>query len=465
MLVITAFAILLASCDAGNNKSASGPASTSAKPTPNVETLLSGRGLNQPSAVEVRPGTDEAWVTNYGDDSVTIVSLSGRDPKVIRQAQDAFAEHFVARPSGLSFDESGRYLAVSNDSNNELRDMDFKINPERNIYFKGSNFMGPTLFASDTFALAGQSKKYLADWPQPGYGHDPKDNVSQNECPPQYWSSEVNLCKWPREGSHVDMLHESPLSAGIVNERKNIYWVLDGCGTRDAANKCRADGHVVMYDFNRDHQEGNGFHGDGVVRRFPTATFTRVEGVSSGMLVHDGWLYYSDTGKGAIRRVNLASGTAQVMVAPWFDRPATHDAQGPGTIDWSYVPNSPGDGDTPPVIKDWITGRGDAASISAAGDRWIKPQEVLAEYSYVAGSIVEEIGAGTVTRPAGMTAGPDGFFVADAANGTIREYSWDGSAKRVFETGRKSLSGLTYRSGALIFTDRTGNSLFRLPLA
>ena len=84
------------------------------------------------------------------------------------------------------------------------------------IGFENTYFMGPALFASDTYALAGQNKTYLEDWAQPGWDHDLPDDIPEDDCPDQYWSEEVEQCLYPREGSHLDMLHGSPLSAGIA---------------------------------------------------------------------------------------------------------------------------------------------------------------------------------------------------------------------------------------------------------
>ncbi len=271
---------------------------TTTSSTEDITTVVAGQEMDEPSAIAVRPnGDDELWVTNRGSDSITIIrhAPAGASAETRR---DGYAEHFIARPSGISFDPTGKYFAVANDSSNEVRGMEFTANPERNVYFKNNNFMGPALFASDTYALAGQNKDYLEDWPQPGLGHDPPDDIPKDDCPNEYWSEEVGQCLWPREGSHLDMLHGSPLSAGIAHLDKNQYVVLDGCGKSDNKGNCDGRGHVVFYDFNRDHQEGNGFHGDGVTRRYIDVPFTAVGGASSGVLVHNGWVYYSDSGAG-----------------------------------------------------------------------------------------------------------------------------------------------------------------------
>jgi hypothetical protein len=430
-----------------------------------VEKVIVGDGLDEPSALASRPGRDELWVINRGNDSITIVSDPGGKARAVTR-RDAFAEHFVALPSGISFDASGGSFAVANDSNNEVRDLVFIKNPERNRYFKNNNFMGPALFNSATYGLAGQSKRYLEDWPQPGYGHDPPDDTPRDDCPDEYWSEEVSECQWPREGSHLDMLHGSPLSAGILNDDRNVYFVLDGCGSRTAANKCRGDGHVVLVDFNRDHQEGNGFHGDGVIRRYIDAPFERVDGVASGIVRHGDSIYYADTGPGVVRRLRPGAGRRQVLVGPWHEGPASHRRSGPGITDWSHVEDGPGDGDDPAVIDRWIADAGNRREIAAARGGWIKPMETLGEYSYVRGARGEAVvGPPTIEQPSGLAASEESLFVADRATGRVHEISWNGlRPKRVIETGKKGLSGLAHRDGSLYVTDVASDGVYRLPL-
>jgi hypothetical protein len=77
---------------------------------PEVETVHAGAGLDQPTALAFRPGNpDEIWVTNRGDDSIAIVSDPGGEAAVDSR-REAYAEHFVARPSGISFDRSWFYF-------------------------------------------------------------------------------------------------------------------------------------------------------------------------------------------------------------------------------------------------------------------------------------------------------------------------------------------------------------------
>lgn len=428
------------------------------------EPILVSELLDSPSALAMRPGTLELWIANSGDDSLTIIDLD--DPDSAQRLQDGYGEHFTARPSGIAFNEDGTFFAISNDSNNEVRDMEFVLNPERESHFRNNNFMGPTLFSPETFALAGQNKAYLDDWPQPGISHDPPDDIPEHQCPAEYWAQGISQCAWPRQGSHLDMLHGNPLSTGIVHDAVNAYYVLDGCGVGDSRGSCDGPGHVARIDFNRDHQEGNGFHGDGVTQRYIDLPFKRVDGVPSGMMRHDGWVYYSDTGAGTVRRFQPDTGRFEVMVSNWNDSPASHGEHGPGVVDWSHLEDGPGDGDDPETVSAWVAEHGNQEAIDAAGDSWIMPRETLAEYSYVWEATAEEVAPGSVDRPSGLVAGESSWFVADNDSGRILEFDWDGSPGRVIETGLDGLTGLALSEDGseLFFTDTDSNGVYRVRL-
>lgn len=414
-----------------------------------LQLVLDGSLLADPAGIALRPRVrGELWVTNRGDDSLTILWLDGDRVHAITRT-DGYAEHFTALPTGIAFTADGERLAVANDSSNEVRDLVFRMNPERNVYFKGSNFMGPTLFAADTYALAAQTKRYLDDWPQPGYGHDAPDDIPQDDCPVEFWSIETGHCMWPREGSHLDMLHANPLSTGIAVIVENVFALLDGCGSRDADNACLGDGHLAVVDFNRDHGEGNGFHGDGIVHRYIDAPYTRVAGLPSGIVVRADLAYYADTGAGVVRTADLDAGHTSVLVGPWHPGQSSHGRTGTGSTDWAYVVDSPGDGDSPDVIAAWIADSGDPALIERAGDRWIRPQETLSEYAYVYDTPrTELVPAGRITAPTGLAASDAGLWVADGASGTLHLVDWlDGTEIRTIETGRTGIAGIAW-SGA-----------------
>ena len=100
-------------------------------------------------------------------------------------------------------------------------------------------------------------------------------------------------------GSHLDMLHESPLCMGIAWETDNVYWVFDG-----------SDGSIVRYDFAEDHDVGYDDHSDGIIARYVTGRVSRVADVPSHLVYDDssGLLYIADTGNNRVAVLDTTSG-------------------------------------------------------------------------------------------------------------------------------------------------------------
>jgi outer membrane protein assembly factor BamB len=223
------------------------------------------QSLSTPRDLAFHPERDELWVLNRlgsgamaaGNTTIFFDPLSTVD---FENYADTFAYHFMAQPSGLAFG------AAEYEGSSEIN---FATCQEsRNDYngnYAPDDFMGPSLWPSDLEIYA---------------------TVNQG------WGSSLG-------GSHLDMLHQSPLCMGIAHDSANVYWVTDG-----------SNGNIVRYDFAVDHGPGYDDHSDGVVRRYLDATFTRIEDVP-GHLVLDaaaGWLYYADTGTGTVKRLDTQSG-------------------------------------------------------------------------------------------------------------------------------------------------------------
>ncbi|MBX2803621.1 MAG: hypothetical protein KTR31_38440 [Myxococcales bacterium] len=131
--------------------------------------------LHRPRDLEFHPQADELWVVNRREDSITIVfDPHGAADTEHRQAADGSGNHFLAKPSGLAFNNSGE-LATSHEEDQLTQG---GATPE--------DFMGPTMWTADSDIFDG--------------GHD----------------------------SHLDMLHNSPNGAGIAWERQNVFWIYDG---------------------------------------------------------------------------------------------------------------------------------------------------------------------------------------------------------------------------------------------
>ena len=115
----------------------------------------------------------------------------------------------------------------------------------------------------------------------------------------------------PELGSHWDMLHQSPFSIGIAAEADNIYWLFDGFHNT-----------IVKYDFQEphpDHEHGGEDHSDGLVYRYDEINVSRIEGLSSHMVIDysNGMLYVCDTGNQRILRVNTNLGEIGESLDPY----------------------------------------------------------------------------------------------------------------------------------------------------
>jgi hypothetical protein len=227
-------------------------------------------GLRQPRDLAFNPDVPgELWVVNRGDYSANIYSDVGTPQQTSDNRLDPWAVHFMVDVSSIAM---GGVTYSGSDSRT------FGTCQEsRNDYggaFPGDDFMGPSLWSADLdiFATTNpEAVEYLSDL----FG--------------QY----VDL------GSHLDMLHESPLCMGIAWESDNVYWVFDG-----------DDGRIVRYDFQEDHDVGFDDHSDGIIARYDTPNVKRKKDVPSHMeLDHDtGLLYIADTGKNRILVLDTATG-------------------------------------------------------------------------------------------------------------------------------------------------------------
>jgi outer membrane protein assembly factor BamB len=130
-------------------------------------------------------------------------------------------------------------------------------------------------------------------------------------------------------GSHLDMLHESPYSMGIEWDKGNAFWVYDG------HNK-----DICWYDFVDDHGPGNSYHSDGKVHRYPDLAIKRKSGVASHMVLdHEtGWLYIVDPGNARVLKMNTTTGTKRRDITRSMEALAENwEMTG---VDWKIFTNS-----------------------------------------------------------------------------------------------------------------------------
>lgn len=382
--------------------------------------------LNQPTSLQFDPhNKNHLWVANKYDDSMSVIDIPANPLRedvfefasgiVGNHYQDGYAEHFMDYPMGFAFSDSSDKFAIIGDNNNCVRGMDFQLSPERNMHFKCNNFMGPTLFGKSSFAKVRQDKAFMQDWRAPG-----QDRVVTLEVPPCRAKKPVpDVCF--AEGSHMDMLHETPNGMGIAHYEANQFYVNDGFY-----------GMLTLYDFNYDHLNGNTFHADGRVVRFSDVILTREPGVHSGMVFDSTkeWLYIADTGAGRIIRVNVESGTPYQWISSYYDWMA--DLEG---VEGSAEPvvygksvnvngviheigSEPGTKD----IHKWVQDKGNTTAMEMTGAQgfpFITPMEPLAYYGSVLGAEVEVVTT-HLMKPSGLVFLPSGrLAAADYGTGDV----------------------------------------------
>jgi hypothetical protein len=215
-------------------------------------------GLNAVRDLEFNPGAPEQlWTFNMLSHGTVIFSDPGTEQQTSEERIDAYGQHFMAYVSSAAFGDNGSFASCQ-ESRNE-----WNVGPQ-----DPDDFMGPALWPADLaiFAVVGQA-------------FPPEGGV---------------------EGSHLDMLHQSPWCMGIAHDVDNVYWAFDGMNDT-----------IVRYDFVEGHGPGGGDHSDGIIMRFMDTTVTRVANVPGHLeLDHaTGMLYVADTGAGRIMRLDTATGT------------------------------------------------------------------------------------------------------------------------------------------------------------
>ena len=311
-------------------------------------------GLSQPTGLAFAPDhPDELWVVNRATDGVVIFHDPGTPQQRAEPRVDAYAQHFMANVSSISFG-TDNHFGTCQDSRDEWND-----HPQA-----ADDYMGPTLWDATLSVFAEVGQAY------------PKATGAL-------------------EGSHIDMLHESPLCMGIAHDHDNVFWAFDGL-----------NGHVVRYDFVKDHGPGGASHSDGKVRRYPEAMVHRRDGVVS-QLAFDAksqMLYVADTAADRIMRLDTTSGSVGPVTLPKQMEALAEYAQVTG-VDWQ------------PVVPDVSTPSGLVLS-----------DERMYVFSGACGQIVSYDRSGTeLARMAvgslgvsGMTIGPDGkIWFADELTNTV----------------------------------------------
>ncbi len=238
-----------------------GNESTYGNKAPQIKVVANSKsGLESPRDLAFHSFDDrkrELWVLNPGTDytggNTTIFFDPKTDSSNYDNRRDGNAWHFMALATSLDFGENGNWATAQGilDANR-----------------MGIFFTGPTLWSSDLNIYA---------------------RTGQNPTPT------VN-------GSHLDMIHQSPMGMGIAHEIDNIYWVFDGYNQT-----------ICKYDFVEPHYPGGPDHSDGKVWRYsqPTVKMASNSDIPSHMVFdkNTGWLYINDTGNKRVLKLNTKSGT------------------------------------------------------------------------------------------------------------------------------------------------------------
>ena len=214
-------------------------------------------GLDTPTDVAIQPDIPtNIWITNRSKDGITILhDIDTAD----RSAQDVAgaggSHHFLVKPSSLAFGVEGR-MATAHDTD------------ERTQSFTDSDFMGPTLWTTDTNEFNG--------------GH----------------------------ASHYDMMHNSPNAQGIAWDHDNVYWVADGY-----------HGAITRYDFQMDHNAGGEDHSDGIIERHVEGALGYLDDVPGHIEIDhaSSLLYACDPAHSRILWLDIRTGTRAGSVDDNYD--------------------------------------------------------------------------------------------------------------------------------------------------
>ncbi|MGV9012519.1 MAG: CARDB domain-containing protein [Flavobacteriales bacterium] len=356
---------------------------------------------------------NELWVINKGTEASggsTVTFFDAGAPDMTHQyKKDGNAWHFMSLPTAIAMSDNGNFGISSGvyDANHD----------------GGMPFSGPSLWSSD-----------MSIYAQPSGGN----------------------------GSHLDMLHESPYSQGMASETLNRFWVVDG-----------NLGDIVMYDFEHPHEPGGSDHADAVVHRFDAFTITKDPNnnvVSHCVLDHaTDWLYVVDFGGQRVLRLDINSGT--VGAPPTF---GPHE----GMAEYETITGATWE----PVIT---TGLVKPAGIEVIGDRLLVSDYATGDvlvYDLNSAPPFTQVGTIATGAPGimGIKVGPDGrlWYVNTTNNEVVRidPAAGAGIADNILPTlsahpnpttGKVYIAGLSAvdRNATLDVLDMTGSIVLTLPVS
>jgi hypothetical protein len=275
---------------------------------------------------------------------IALVKHAGDAPNMTIE-RDGNAWHFMRRPTSIAFGDGGT-LATCGEARTD------------NYDDEKTDFAGPVLWSSDPTIF--------------GVKPTPEQN-----------------------GTHIDMLHESPFCMGIAHESANAYFAFNG-----------QLGAIDRYDFVNPHVVGGEDHSDGQLARFVEGQLLRVPEVPSHLAFEmtERKLYIADTGNHRVVRLDVDSGTHGADV-PTLDPIEVHFAVDGATVEEVVAPGT-------------LTA---PSGIALAGDRLLVTDNATGRIHWFErdgtplGAFDTGLPAGSL---AGITVGPDGkIYLSDLVTG------------------------------------------------
>lgn len=232
-------------------------------------TVLSSK-LSDPTALAFHPTVaGQLWVANRKDDSLTIADgVTIGEPSAIWRFADAEL-HFLESVDAISFAADGNFGTCGD---------------TRNSYHGNApadDFMGPV------------------EWP---------GSVDDFEA----FGPDASKV-------HLDMMHDTPFCMGIASGGGTTYYVFNGI-----------QGTIDWYDFGKPHPNGGTNHTDGAKKRYSKLGLKRVANVPSHLAFDAATklLYIADTGNGRVVTLDTTAGAAGKSIQLYPDEVAMQTLTG-----------------------------------------------------------------------------------------------------------------------------------------
>lgn len=400
---------------------------------------VSETGLSIPNFTQTRYTLPMTWNTqDYGVHTLDIwvSKINGQDDEVTNN--DMLSQQIEVGPPKMnlisSYNGSNNAFTVIANSSDEIdrpTDLDYHSTWSLNqlwVVNKETANTGGTTIVIDNAGLENQESEFFQDgnaWhfmslptaiafgengnfgTAPGVFDANHQGTANAFTGPTLWSGDLSIFAQPSggNGSHLDMLHESPYSQGMAWERDNVYWIFDGYNN-----------DIVRYDFAEDHNPGNAFHGDAIIRRYSDESVAKdPDGVVPSHLILDEekkWLYAVDNGNRRVIRIDITTGTTS--------------------------PQPPSYG----------------------------PHEEVVEYSVITNYQWEVVVDGGLTKPAGIDIMGDQLLVSDYATGNIHVYnisSMPAQLEFIIETPAEGIMGIVIApDGRITYVDHETSEIVKI---